>query len=329
MEWTYTKSVPWIFAALSAVLGAGLWALWKNREDWKAFVRLHAAGWEDFKGLRRFFRFFSAAVALALLGAGALGPRGGRVEEAVERFGVDLFVVLDVSKSMLVEDVLPNRLEAAKRWLKFWAAERTEDRLGLVLFSGDAFLQVPLTFDHDLFLLALEDVDTHLFEEGGSDWAKALRTAFDGLESVLKDERSAAVLFLSDGGVTRSGKDWPKEAQKFQKAGVPVITIGVGTSQGGFIPDGVSFWGETVYKQDASGRPVRSRLEEENLKALAQETQGVFLGQVGEGAAAHLNHFLRKLPPARGARQEETAKRELAPFAALAALFFLWTAWLI
>lgn len=329
MEWTYAGKAPWVFAALAAVLGAGLWALWRSREDWKAFVRLQAAAWEDFKGLRRFLRFFFAAVALALLGAGALGPRGGREEATQERFGVDLFVVLDVSKSMLVEDVLPNRLETAKRWLKFWTAERTEDRLGLVLFSGDAFLQVPLTFDHDLFLLALEDVDTHLFEEGGSHWAKALRTAFDGLATALKEERSAAVLFLSDGGVTRAGQDWPKEAQKFRKAGVPVITVGVGTTQGGFIPDGVSFWGETVYKRDASGRLVRSRLEEENLKALANETQGVFLGQAGEAAAARLNHFLRKLPPARGARREETVKRELAPFAALAALFFLWPAWLI
>jgi Ca-activated chloride channel family protein len=216
-------------------------------------------------------------VAALLLGAVALmGPRWGTEVRTVERRGVDLVVALDVSASMRAQDVPPSRLGRAKNEIRDLVGDLTGDRVGLVLFAGEGYVQCPLTTDYGAFRLFLDAASPDQISTPGTDLTAAVDAAVQAVGAAQPSSDSAAaraetrpraLLIVSD-GETHVG-DLPAARRRAEEAGLTVLTAGVGTSEGAQIP--IYERGQQVgVKRDAQGQAVQSRLQEEVLTRLAR-----------------------------------------------------------
>ena len=196
------------------------------------------------------------------------------------RHGVDILFAVDCSKSMLTQDVKPSRLERAKLAISDFADQVPDDRLGLIDFAGDAFLQVPLTLDHEAFQTAVRELDTDSIPRPGTDIATAIDEAVLAFKS---QAANAKILILVTDGEDLEGRAI-SAAQAAGKAGLKIYTIGVGTAQGDLIPE-TDDSGNTMYLHDADGNIVKSRLDEKTLKEIAADTGGAYapLGQQAQG----------------------------------------------
>ncbi len=212
-------------------------------------------------------------------------------EEA--RTGLDLLVAMDCSKSMLTEDVKPNRLEKAKLAVSDFADKLPDDRLGLIAFAGDAFLQVPLTLDHEAFQTAVQELDTDTIPRPGTDIATAINEAVSAAASQASNTK---ILLLITDGEDLEGRG-VAAAQNAAKAGLKIYTIGVGTPAGDFIPERDES-GALMYLHDSDGNIVKSRLDESTLKQIADVTGGAYveLGQRGEGLQEIYQKYIATLP---------------------------------
>jgi Ca-activated chloride channel family protein len=199
-------------------------------------------------------------------------PQWGFEWREVKRKGVDIFVLLDVSKSMLAEDVRPNRLSQAKFAVEDLLQKLEGDRIGLIAFAGTAFVQCPLTIDYDAFRMTLRDADPKIIPRGGTALAAAVRTALKGFEAGESGDR--AMVIITDGEQTEG--EIADVAAEANREGVRVYTIGVGTSEGELIPIR-SDQAAMDFVKDSAGKVVKSRLDEEPLKKLALDTQGIYV----------------------------------------------------
>ncbi|HET7601146.1 MAG TPA: VWA domain-containing protein [Gemmatimonadales bacterium] len=210
--------------------------------------------------------------ALTLAGIALARPQLGDRPAAIAREGRDVLVLLDLSRSMTVPDVKPTRLAAAKRAALEAVAASPNDRLGLVVFGGSAFLQLPLTADRAAFRLFLESAKPGDLGDPSTDVSSALATAARTFAHEGERGYQAAVL-VSDGESGESDMDRALAALKKQE--VPVFAIGVGTSEGAPVPADSSEAPEP-YHRDHIGRIVVSRLEEGDLRRAARETGGLY-----------------------------------------------------
>ena len=195
-------------------------------------------------------------------------PRKPRGTTMVNRNGIDVMIALDVSKSMLADDIKPSRLERAKQLIAKLIDKLPEDRIGIVVFAGRAYLQMPLTTDHSAAKMYLSSASTDVVPTQGTvigDALKMSNAAFNTLEKKYK-----AVVLISD------GEDHDETAIKITKAmaeeGVMINTIGIGSPEGTTIIDPVT--NET--KMDATGNPVITKLNEEELKSIAVNGNGLY-----------------------------------------------------
>ncbi|RJP22486.1 MAG: VWA domain-containing protein [Candidatus Abyssobacteria bacterium SURF_5] len=211
---------------------------------------------------------FVAGVIFLLLGL--LGPRWGFHWEDIKRRGVDLVVVLDTSESMLSQDVKPNRLERAKREIYDLVKMVRGDRLGLVVFSGAAFVQCPLTLDYGAFLMFLDYIDTTIVPQKGTNLGEALQVATGSFDEQKRS--SKAIILISDGGNLQGD---PKAAAKMAKEkGVRIYTIGIGREdEESPIPVSSGF-------KYSEGRMVTTKLEDEMLQEIALSTGGAYVRSV-------------------------------------------------
>ena len=199
------------------------------------------------------------------------GPQWGFKWEKINEKGVDLMIALDCSKSMLAEDIKPNRLERAKREIVDLLRMMKSDRAGLVAFSGKAVLQCPLTLDHEAFYIFLNVLTPGFLPVGGTNLSEALMTAFNGFEKESDTEK--AVIIITDGENTAG--DAEEAAKMLAKKGIKIFCIGVGDSEGAPIPDD-----KGGFKKDASGNIVLSRVDEKGLETLAALTGGAYVRSV-------------------------------------------------
>jgi Ca-activated chloride channel family protein len=214
--------------------------------------------------------FIVTAVVLAALAL--TRPRWGFEWREVKHKGVDVFVLLDVSKSMLTEDVRPNRLTQAKYAVQDLLEKLRGDRIGLVAFAGTAFVQCPLTVDYEAFRLTLKDADPRIIPRGGTAIGAAIRTALKAFEA--GEGRDHAIVLITDGEETES--DALAAADEAAKASVKIYAIGVGTAEGELIP--VREEGKPMeFLKDRDGKVVKSRLDEETLQQLALKTGGIYV----------------------------------------------------
>ncbi|MDY7228599.1 VWA domain-containing protein [Hyalangium rubrum] len=216
-------------------------------------------------------------LGLVLLALALAQPQCGSRSEVTKRKGIDVVVVLDASKSMLARDVQPSRLDRAKLELATLLDELKGDRVGLVVFAGDAFIQSPLTSDYSAVKLFLRAVEPEQMPQGGSNIGAALKLSKQVLDNADRGSKERVIVLLSDGedlfGEVTEAVDALKESN------VQVLAVGIGSESGEPIPI-YNRRGEFVdYKKDSAGETVITRLDRAGLTAIAEATGGSFFFQ--------------------------------------------------
>lgn len=220
---------------------------------------------------RRAIKRGLVALAIACSAMALARPQWGFVWEETHRRGLDLLIAVDTSKSMLAQDVRPDRLTRAKMAVEDLLEKLEGDRVGLVAFAGTAFLQCPMTLDYDAFRQSLDALDVNVIPRGGTDIASAIHEAVAALEGKGEGER---ILVLITDGEDLEGRalDVAREARA---AGLKIFTVGVGSATGELVPvpDGS---GGTTFARDKDGQFVKSRLDERMLRQIAEVTGGLY-----------------------------------------------------
>ncbi len=221
---------------------------------------------------RRIFRFLLFLLVLGLVIVSLARPRVGYAYDEVRRKGLDLIFAVDVSRSMLSNDVAPNRLERVKLATQDLINLLQGDRVGLIAFAGRAFLLAPLTIDYDAAIDSINDLDTNTIPEGGTNIADAIKLAATTYGKSATGNR--ALIIFTDGEELNG--DAVAAAKAAAEAGVRIFTIGVGTQSGSLIPiPGEN--GGTAFVKDEEGKVVKSKLDEARLKEIAEATKGFYL----------------------------------------------------
>ncbi len=211
-------------------------------------------------------------LSLASLIVAAANPQVGTRLEEVKREGIDLFIALDVSLSMKAEDIRPSRLEKAKRDVSDLLRKLQGDRVGLVVFAGEAFVQFPLTADYSAADLFINAVDVDAVPVPGTMIGSAIEVALKSFRTDLPTQK--AIVVVSDGENTEG--DVAGAVEKARKAGVRVFTIGMGTPEGSPIPIYGANGERTDYKHDREGNIVLTKLDESSLQQIALTTGGTY-----------------------------------------------------
>lgn len=242
-------------------------------------------------------------VAIACCFVALARPQYGVKWVEVKRKGIDILFAVDTSKSMLAQDVRPNRLQRAKYGILDFIGQLEGDRVGLMPFAGSAFLMCPLTIDYSAFESSLEALDTAIIPKGGTDLAAAIEEA----EAVLSNEANHKILVLITDGENLQG-DAMIAAEAAAENGMTIYTVGVGTREGELIP--ISRNGKTGFVKDASGKFITSQLDESSLSKIAEVTSGLYtpLGVSGEGLQTIYEEKLSLIP-----KEELAEKRHKIP----------------
>lgn len=211
-------------------------------------------------------------LGIAIISVALLGPQRLDGTVKVKHKSLDIYVLLDVSKSMLVEDIVPNRLEREKQIVRNILEKLDGDRIGFIPFSSSAYIQMPLTDDYNMAKMFLDVVDTDMIGGGGSDIGKAIKLAYDSFKRTSSGDK--VILIISDG--EEHDKASEKVLEKIIDDKLKVYAIGVGTTNGGLIPTYNSSGQIDSYKKDRNGNPVMSKLDDTTLKALTKVRNGTY-----------------------------------------------------
>lgn len=223
-------------------------------------------------------RFIHIKVILMSIGIGLIvfslmGPQTLKGYTSVNRNGLDVYVLIDTSKSMLVEDIKPNRIERAKKIIEEIVDNLEGDRIGFIPFSSSAYVQMPLTDDYDLAKMFLNVIDTDMIGGGGSNVGNALNLAAKSFDDTSSSDK--VVIVLSDG--EEHDNDSVKALKNIEDDNLKVFTIGIGTDKGGLIPIYDELSNDIIgYKKDQNGQHVMSKLHPDVLKELAQVGNGLY-----------------------------------------------------
>jgi Ca-activated chloride channel homolog len=227
------------------------------------------------KALKTAYRTIFLKVALrtiifALLIVALLGPSFGAAKKEVKSVGKDIMICVDLSKSMDAFDVAPTRLEKIKFEMKKIVDAFNSDRIGIIIFSSEAFMQCPLTYDQNALNLFIETMNTGLVPASGTDFGPPLRMAIQKMddEGSRTEAKSKIIILISDG--EDFGEETADASKDIEDKNIKLFTLGIGTEKGGQIRSG------SGYKVDKQGQVVISKLNAESLKALASKTGGKY-----------------------------------------------------
>jgi Ca-activated chloride channel family protein len=263
----------WLLAAVAAAAALGAFTLARRRAALRRAAGALGARVAPAAGTARpALRLALAALGLALVALALARPQLGARTEVGKRYGVDLVVALDASRSMLAEDVAPSRMARAKLEVAGLLGGLGGDRVAIVAFAGGAFVQCPLTTDHAAALLFLRAVEPEAMPRQGTSLAPALEAAREVLEGAERGARARVVLLVSDGEDHGDGAF--EAAAALAGEGIRVFTAGVGTAEGAPVPGPGP--GRT-WKRDRQGRTVVSRLDGAALRELARRGDGEHL----------------------------------------------------
>lgn len=200
------------------------------------------------------------------------GPRFGAKLMDIKKRGVDVIIAVDVSKSMLAQDMNPNRMEKAKFELRSLVEKLSGNRLGIIAFAGKPFLQCPLTLDTAAVKIFLDSITPDIIPVPGTAIGEAIELA---VKNFVREERKYKALILLTDGEDHEG-DPVTQALMANKEGVKIFTIGFGTPQGELIPEKDSGGSVIGYKKDKAGETVMTKLAAETLQKIAYETGGKY-----------------------------------------------------
>lgn len=279
--WEFDQPVYFYLLLLLPVVG--LFYYWNKQWKKKAiaqfgsgsFLKRLAPTASTGKPLFKMLLFLSACFFAVIA---LVNPKIGTKLQTVNREGIDIVFAMDVSKSMLAEDIAPNRLEKAKQLAQDVINQLGTDRVGLVAYAGSAFPVMPITSDYSMAKSFIKDLNTDLVSSMGT----ALNQAIEVSGSYFEDVDSSKVLILISDGEDHS-ENIQQAIATAKAKGLKIITIGIGTAEGGKIPmktNGML----TGYKKDMEGNEVVTQLNENTLKEIAEATGGVYIygGQIKE-----------------------------------------------
>ncbi|MBR6774159.1 MAG: VWA domain-containing protein [Bacteroidales bacterium] len=216
------------------------------------------------------FVLFTIAVTLCIFAAANL-QTGSKMEE-VKREGIDLMFCIDISNSMNAEDIAPNRLERSKQAINNIIGKLKGDRIGIIVFAGNAYVQLPITTDYAAAKLFLSTINTSLIPSQGTEIGAAINLA---ARSFGNSEHEKAIIVISDGEDHENG-DAIKAAQEAIKSGIKIYTIGMGLEDGAPIPVYNQYGKRTGYKKDRDGNIVITKLDDNMLRQIAEIGDGIY-----------------------------------------------------
>lgn len=238
----------------------------------------------DYSPTRPTIRFIVWNLAIVMLIIAAANPQIGSKLVKVKQKGIDMMICLDVSNSMLAQDIKPNRLENAKLAMTKLVDQLKGDRLGIIVFAGKAYVQLPLTSDYAAARMFISKISTNLVPTQGTAIADAIRMAH---ESLTSETRSKAIIIMTDGEDHEGNVI--EQTEKAVTDGIRVYTLGIGSPEGAPIPM-LSFDGSIVgYRKDKDGNTIMTRLDEVSLQKIASTGNGVYV------RSANTNQALRKI----------------------------------
>lgn len=220
---------------------------------------------------RPILKFVILMLALAFIITGIARPQFGSKLKTVKREGVELIIALDVSNSMMAEDIQPNRLERAKRAISRLIDRLTDDKIGLIVFAGDAYTQLPITSDYNSAKLFLNSVNTQIVPKQGTAIGAAIDLAHKSFTP--NGEANKAIIVITDG--ENHEDDAVAAAKSAADDGIVVHTIGMGLPSGSPIP--VLRNGQTEYMKDRDGNVVVTKLNEQMLEKIAAAGKGIYV----------------------------------------------------
>lgn len=306
----------WLLLLVPALAGGIWWYSQQLREKRKKYFD------DDlFESLRRGFwpagsriKTIGLLLALTFLVLALAGPKVGTQVREVKRQGVDLLIALDLSASMNAEDVKPSRLEKAKYEITRLIDRLKGDRVGLIVFTGDSYLQSPMTLDYSALRLFLNIAETEQMPSSTTDFSSAMKVALRAYSSLEEDQPSnnsqaaKVMLIISDG--ENHGEGYSSALEELVQNNISVYTLGIGTRSGATIPLYDNQTGSlTGYKRDRSGKVITSRLEPDVLREIAREGNGEYY-EIQAGSDG-IDSFLARIGEL---EQGEFASQEYADF---------------
>jgi len=221
---------------------------------------------------RPIWKFAILMLALAFLITGLARPQFGAKLQKINRKGVEIIIALDVSNSMLAEDIQPNRLERAKRAIARLTERLTNDKIGLIVFAGKAYTQIPITTDYASAKMFLGAINTEIVPTQGTAIGSAIDLAMHSFSP--ESESSKAIIIITDG--ENHEDDAVEIAKQAAESKIVVHTIGMGLPQGGPIPV-YNGYGQKDFKRDKSGQVVVTKLDEAMLQQIASAGGGTYI----------------------------------------------------
>jgi len=269
------ESTSWLWGLLwlpLLILAYWLFLQWRKAAiarfgEWNLVEKLM----EGFSAKRQHLKFLLWLFTIAFIILGLTNPQLGTRLEKVKRQGVDVVIALDVSKSMLAQDITPNRLERSKQFISKLLSRMADDRIALIIFAGNAYMQMPLTIDYSAAKLFLNTISTEIVPTQGTAIGEAIdlsTQAFDPEEDKFK-----TLIIITDGENHEKGAI--TSAEEARELGVLTYTVGVGSKDGGPIP---VYRGKKItdYVRDKTGGTVVSKLNIDMLKEVAKAGNGQF-----------------------------------------------------
>lgn len=265
--------ILYILIAIPFLFGIYLLAIYLKKKSLKKFGDLGIVKQliPDFSRVRPLIKFLFAAFALACIILALAQPQFGSKLENVKREGIEIMVALDVSNSMLAEDIKPNRLEASKRAISKLTEKLKNDKIGLIVFAGDAYTQLPITTDYGAAKMFLSTVHTNFIAKQGTNISSAIKLAE---ESFSKEKNKSKVMIIISDGEDHED-DAVKAATEASQKGIVIHTIGMGLPQGSPIP--ISENQLSDFKKDNSGGIVVSKLNDVMLQQISSAANGMYV----------------------------------------------------
>ncbi|MBL4653591.1 MAG: VWA domain-containing protein [Flavobacteriales bacterium] len=222
--------------------------------------------------LRNRIKIVLWSIAFVSLIIGLANPQIGSKVQEVKREGIDIMIALDLSNSMLAEDLSPNRLERSKRAIHQFIGELKSDRLGIIVFGGQAYVQLPITTDYAAAKLFLSTINTDIIPTQGTAIGAAIDLAMESFD--MESTTNKSIVVISDG--ENHEDDAVESAKTANELGIIVHTIGVGSPQGAPIP---IYRGkqQNGYRKDKDGSTIMTQLNEEMLQEIAMNGDGVYV----------------------------------------------------
>jgi Ca-activated chloride channel family protein len=263
----------WLLAILPVMMAVYAGFIWLRKRSIRKFGDpvLMKDLMPDASLIRYHSKFILGLLSIGLIIVALAGPQfGSRIRE-VKRKGIEIMIALDVSNSMLARDIEPSRLERAKQAISRLIDKLQNDRLGMIVFAGDAYIQIPITSDFTAAKMFLSGVSTAMVSRQGTAIGSAIELAMKSFSS--QEGINKAIVIISD-GENHEG-DAVEKAKEAAEKGISVYTIGIGLPEGVPIPDSDNSYIKE-YRRDKSGNIVTTRLNEQMLSEIAQAGNGKY-----------------------------------------------------